>query len=100
MFRMILLMTRGIVLDARSRRWAMFILLIAALAMLFVGSTFLAGVLPIPWGFIVYWGICAWLTFAALMLALFDMLLVRAAARRERRQLEKKILDHPPEDEH
>ncbi len=42
MLRTILLMTRGIILDPRTRRWAMFILLLAALLMLFAGSTFLS----------------------------------------------------------
>ena len=99
MLRTILLITRGILLDPRTRRWAMFILLLAALVMLFAGSTFLSGNLSTPWGFIAYWGVCAWLTFAALLLALWDMLLVRAAARRERRRLEKQILDRPPHDD-
>ncbi len=96
MLRMILLMTRGIILDPRTRRWAMFVLLMAALFMLFAGSTFLANALPMPWTFIIYWGICAWLTLAALLLALFDILILRVAARRERRLLEKKFTK--PED--
>ena len=99
MFRTILLVTRGILLDPRTRRWAMFILLLAALVMVFAGSTFLAGSLSTPWDLLVYWGVCGWLTFAALLLALWDMLLVRAAARRERRRLEKQMLDRPPHDQ-
>jgi hypothetical protein len=66
--------------------------------MLFAGSTFLSESLT-PWGFIVYWGVCGWLTLAALLLALWDLLLVRAAARRERRKLEKKILERHDHDE-
>ena len=100
MLRTIILVTRGIILDPRVRRWAMFILLMAALAMVFAGYTFLAGTLSTPWNFIVYWGACGWLTFAALMLALWDLLMVRAAARRERRRLEKQVLGHPPHEEH
>jgi type VI protein secretion system component VasK len=99
MFRTILLMTRGIILDPRARRWAMFILLLVALCMVFAGSTFLSGSIDTPWSFIVYWGICGWLTLAALLLALWDLLLLRAAARRERRQLEKQIAGQPPHDE-
>jgi membrane protein implicated in regulation of membrane protease activity len=91
MLRTIILMTRGILLDPRSRRWAMFILLLAALAMLFAGSTFLSGEINTPWSFLVYWGICAWLTLAALLLALWDLLLLRVAARRERRRLEEQF---------
>ncbi len=99
MLRTVLLITRGILLDPRTRRWAMFILLLAALAMLFAGSTFLAGSIAPPWDFLLYWGICGWLTLAALLLALWDLLLVRAAARRERRRLEKLMSarEHPDE---
>ena len=99
MLRTILLMTRGIILDPRTRRWAMFILLLAALLMLFAGSTFLSGSIDTPWSFVIYWGACAWLTLGALLLALWDLLLLRAAARRERRKLEKEIAEHPPHDE-
>ncbi len=99
MLRTILLITRGIILDPRVRRWAMFVLLLAALLMLFAGSTFLADSNSSPWHFIIYWFVCGWLTLAALLLALWDLLLVRAAARRERRKLHKQMIDHPPHDE-
>jgi len=99
MLRNIILMTRGILLDPRVRRWAMFVLLLAAMVMLFAGTTFLAGDLTMPWGFIIYWGICAWLTFAALMLALCDMLMIRIEARRERRRLEQELAKKKEEDE-
>ena len=99
MLRMILLISRGIMLDPRTRRWAMFVLLLAALIMLFAGSTFLAGSIAPPWSFVLYWGVCVWLTLAALLLALWDLLLVRAAARRERRRLEKRMMGRPPHDE-
>src|ERR1700683_768455 len=99
MLRTIILMTRGIIFDPRTRRWAMFILVLAALCMLFAGSTFLSDSIATPWGFILYWGACAWLTFGALLLALLDLLLLRAAARRERRRLERLIDERPPHDE-
>ena len=99
MFHLVLLMTRGILLDSRTRRWAMFILLLAALLMLFAGSTFLADSLT-RWSFIIYWGICAWFTLAALLLALWDMLMVRAAAHRERRRIAKEILEQEAIDAH
>jgi len=99
MLRTILLVTRGILFDPRTRRWAMFFLLLAALAMVFAGWTYLDGMLPMPWGFIAYWFVCGWLTLAALLLALWDLLLVRAAARRERRKLEKQTIGRPPHEE-
>jgi hypothetical protein len=99
MLRTIILVTRGIVLDPRVRRWAMFVLLMVALVMLFAGNTFLAGSLSMPWGFIIFWGICAWLTFAALMLALWDLLLLRVEARKERRRLEQEFAKKEKEKE-
>ena len=100
MLRTIILLTRGILLDPRTRRGAMFVLLIAALVMLFAGNTFLAGTLPLPWGFMIYWAGCAWLTLAALLLALWVLLLLRAEARRERRRLEEEMrLARKKEDE-
>ena len=99
MLRTIILVTRGILLDPRTRRWAMFVLLLAALVMLFAGSTFLAGNLSSPWSFIVYWSVCGWLTLAALLLALWDLLLLRAAARRERRRIQKQMIERPPHDQ-
>jgi hypothetical protein len=91
MLRTIILITRGILLDPRVRRWAMFVLLMVALVMLFAGNTFLAGNLSIPWVFVIFWGICGWLTFTALMLALWDLLLLRVEARKERRRLEQEF---------
>jgi hypothetical protein len=99
MLRTIILVTRGIVLDPRVRRLAMFVLLMVALVMLFAGNTFLAGSLSMPWGFIIFWGICAWLTFAALMLALWDLLLLRVEARKERRRLEQEFAKKEKEKE-
>lgn len=34
-----------------------------------------------PWRFILFWLVCAWETVLVLLLALFDMLLIRAQAR-------------------
>jgi len=97
MLRTIILITRGILQEARSRRGAMSILLVAALLMIAAGSTFLAPDLVVPFRFLLYWGICGWFTLTALLLALWDMILLRIAARRERRALEKTMLDdgHP-----
>jgi hypothetical protein len=98
MLKTILLMTRGIILDPRGRRWTMFILIVAALLMVFAGSTFLSSIIVTPWSFIVYWGVCAWLTLAAMLLAVWDIIMVRVAARRQRRELEKQIADRKSHD--
>ena len=62
--------------------------MLTALVMLFLGATFLDGWLrEHPALFILYWLACAWATMTGLLLALYDMLMVRVAARREQRRL-------------
>ena len=66
----------------------MFAVMLGALVMLFLGATFLdAWLREHPVFFILYWLTCAWITLTALLLAFYDLLMVRAAARRERRRL-------------
>jgi protein-S-isoprenylcysteine O-methyltransferase Ste14 len=86
--------TRGLIRDQTMRRKTMFVLLIVALVMLFSGSTFLQGFLgphEHPFWFAIYWLACGWLTLTAMLLALFDLLMVRVAARRTKKTLQAKI---------
>jgi membrane protein implicated in regulation of membrane protease activity len=70
----------------------MFVLVLAALVMLFAGATFFSGWLATsPVIFIIYWIICGWLTLAAVLLAIFDMLMLRLKLRREKRELSRSI---------
>ena len=88
--------TRGVVRDQVTRRKTMFVLVLVAVALLFCGATFLAPVLDPharPGWFILYWAICAWITFTVVLLALLDVLLVRASARTERRALAQKMAE-------
>ena len=81
---------RGMIRDQKMRRNTMFVLLLAALILLFCGSTFLQTRLSPrehPVAFILFWFVCVWLTFTAFLLAIFDILLVRA----QRRKLEKTL---------
>jgi hypothetical protein len=93
--RTILLLTKGIIRDQRLRRLVMFWTMMAALVMLFLGSWLLGD----QWGrehpllFIGYWLVCAWLTLTGMLLALLDILVLRATQRAARRILEKQILD-------
>jgi len=82
--------TRGLIRDQAMRRKTMFVLLIVALVLLFAGSTFLQPFInprEHPVWFILYWFVCAWLTLTAMLLALFDMLVVRAQARKAAKTL-------------
>lgn len=91
---------RGLVRDRTMRRKTMFVVVLVALVMLFCGATFLAPVLDPqerPGWFIFYWAVCAWLTVTAVLLALFDLLLVRAEGRAERKGLAQKLAEREPE---
>ncbi len=94
---------RGLVRDQTMRRKAMFWTMLLALLMLFCGATFLAPVLDArfhPGRFILYWLACAWVTVAAVLLAVFDLLLVRARARAKRRNLAQRLVEpESPNDE-
>jgi protein-S-isoprenylcysteine O-methyltransferase Ste14 len=65
-----------------------------AVLMLFCGATFLASWLDPkvrPGWFLVYWLACAWVTVTVVLLAIFDLLVVRTRARSERRDLARKL---------
>ena len=95
MFRTILLLTKGIIRDQRLRRSMMFWIMLAALVMLFLGSWLLTEkwAREHPWLYLIYWLICAWLTLTGVLLALLDILALRAAQRAARRVLEKQMVD-------
>lgn len=93
--------TRGLVRDQKTRRWAMFVVLLAAMCLVFAGSTFLQAPLnprAHPFGFILFWIICGWLTLTAFLLALFDFLMVRLESRRARRRLQEDLKPNSPVD--
>jgi hypothetical protein len=88
--------TRGVIRDQTTRRKTMFVLLVVALVLLFGGSTFLGSILnphEHPGWFIFYWFVCGWLTLTAMLLALFDLLIVRAQARKAERLLRGEVSD-------
>jgi protein-S-isoprenylcysteine O-methyltransferase Ste14 len=86
--------TRGLIRDQMARRKTMFVLLVVALVLLFSGSTFLAPLLNprehLGWA-LLFWFVCIWLTLTAMLLAVFDFLLVRAQARKAARTLHKDL---------
>src|SRR5438034_10714034 len=86
--------TRGVIRDQTTRRKAMLFLLVLALLLLISGFTFLQPALnpqEHPWRVIFFWIVCIWLTFTALLLALFDLLVLRLQARRSERALREKL---------
>jgi protein-S-isoprenylcysteine O-methyltransferase Ste14 len=84
--------TRGVIRDQTTRRKTMFLLLVTALVLLFLGSTFLAPLLNprdhLGWA-LAFWIVCVWLTLTALLLGLFDLLTLRAAGRAAEHKLRR-----------
>ena len=80
----------------------MFWLMGVAVGMLFLGKVLMSD----RWArehwliYFVYWAACAWLTLTGVLLALLDILLIRAAARAMRRELETRFAEkHANEDD-
>src|ERR1700726_2337690 len=91
--------TRGVIRDQNTRRKVMFILVLAALVLLFSGATFLQPALSPrehPVWFILFWVACGWLAVTAILLAIFDMLIVRLETRRARRGLQQDLKTNSP----
>lgn len=100
MLKGLILVTRGILRSTEIRRWTMFVVVLAALLMLFLGATFLEPILVSrPVVFVAFWMICAWLTFLSILLATYDLLLMRAEERALRAKLRREMLgkeEDPP----
>jgi hypothetical protein len=90
--------TRGLIRDQKTRRQTMFVLLLVALLLLFAGSTFLQTFLSPrehPGWFMLFWFVCIWLTFTAFLLAIFDILLIRAQTRKVAKILQTQLPTNP-----
>jgi hypothetical protein len=88
--------TLGILRDRQTRRQVMFWTMLVAVVMLFLGATFLAPVLDAhvrPGWFILYWLACTWITVTAVLLAIFDLLVVRMQAREDKRRLNREMTE-------
>jgi protein-S-isoprenylcysteine O-methyltransferase Ste14 len=98
---MIMLLTKGLVRDPIARRKLMFWIMMVALVMLFVGTIFLSDewVRKHPWWAIGYWAVCGWLTLTGMLLAVMDILIIRAVHRALQRKLEKEIADRRKNEE-
>ena len=91
--RFIMQVSKGLIRNRRARRTVMFYDMVIVMLLVFAGATFLNGWLrEHPLFFIGYWAACAWLTFLAILLALYDMAMVRLEERRARRALEEQLL--------
>ena len=94
--------TRGLLRDQKSRRRTMAVSIAVALFLLVTGlSVFRSWLNPHehPWRFIFFWLACAWETVLAILLALFDVLLMRAQERAARKALREQMESDTPERE-
>lgn len=68
-------------------------LMAVALVMLFLGSWLLSDdwARQHVWLYMAYWAVCGWITLTGVLLAIFDMLIIRATARALRIRLEREI---------
>ena len=86
--------TRGLLRDQKSRRRTMAVSIAVALILLVTGLTVFRSWLDPhehPWRFIFFWLACAWETVLAILLALFDLLLMRAQERAARKALREQM---------
>jgi len=83
---------RIMVVEPTVRRQTMFGTVGLAVAMVAIGA-FLAweGLAASPFLFLLYWGLCAWLAITALLIAIFDLLIVFRAGRRARKDLARQL---------
>jgi hypothetical protein len=94
--------TRGLLRDQKSRRRTMAVSIAVALILSVTGLTVFRSWLDPhehPWRFIFFWLACAWETVLAILLALFDLLLMRAQERAARKALREQMQPNTPEDE-
>ena len=92
--KFIIQVSKGLIRDQRARRTLMFYSVLISLVLLFAGSTFLWSLLrDHPFVFLIYWAGCAWITLLAVLLALYDMAKVRADVNRERRKIERELVE-------
>jgi hypothetical protein len=92
--KLIIQTIQGIIRNQPARRKVMFVVLIAAMLMLFAGMTFAGGWLTDNlMVFLAFWAACAWLALSAILLAIYDLLALRSLARQERRRLKNEIFN-------
>lgn len=90
---LIIQISKGIIRDPVVRRKVMGGCISIACLMMLAGGTFLWRSLSEErWAFIVFWAVCLWMTALSVLLAIFDLLMVRMAARLERRRLKQEVL--------
>lgn len=98
--KFVIQVSKGLIRHQRARRLLMFYSVLAALILIFIGAFFdWPAPREHPLLFLGYWAVCAWITFLAVLLALYDLVKVRSEAQRLRRELARQHLDQDAHDE-
>lgn len=89
----------GIIREQRVRRSVLFVVMISIMLMLFGGVVvFDQWLAKHPIVFLLYWGACLWLTGLSILMALYDMLMVRKAGALSRRRLAEDMAEETNEE--
>ena len=94
--------TRGLLRDQKSRRRTMAVSIAVALILAATGLTVFRSWLDPhehPWRFIFFWLACAWEIVLAILLAFFDLLLMRAQERATQKALREEMKTNTPKGE-
>lgn len=86
---------RGLIRNQATRRKVMGIALVIAVTMVIVGSTVLRAPLNPKEHvgfFLLFWLACAWMTLTVLLLAIFDVLMVRVEARAAKKAFREHVI--------
>ncbi len=83
---------RSLLVDSRQRRQIMIYVIAAAVGLTVVGGTIGFDSLRANiWVFSAYWLLCGFLTLLAVLLAIYDLLMLRLLARRMQRELDARM---------
>jgi uncharacterized membrane protein YbhN (UPF0104 family) len=92
--KFIIQVCKGLIRHHRARRTLMFYSVLFAIILVFSGSTLLWPLLRNhPFLFLCYWAACVWITFLAVLLALYDVAKIRQEGRLERQRLREEYLE-------
>ncbi len=97
--KFVIQVSKGLIRQQRARRLVMFYSILIALLMIFGDMVLWPFFGEHPLLFLAYWAICAWVTLLAVLLALYDVLKVRAAAQRSQRDLAEQQFGKKTDDE-
>jgi heme/copper-type cytochrome/quinol oxidase subunit 2 len=98
--KFVIQVSKGLIRHQRARRLVMFYSILIALVLLFIGAVSQwPDAREHPLLFLSYWAVCGWITLLAVLLALYDLLKVRAEAQRTQRDLAQQNSEKEPNDE-